>query len=433
MQHNFQFSNLLAASYRGGSVEFGPDGNSLLAPNGNRAALLDLVHGRSLTLQPENRRNVALLTLSPDARLLLSIDDQGHSLLINFAAATVLQRVNFRKKVQHAAWSPDSKWLAVGVGRYLQLWKAPSLESGWVFVKYRTLGGHRGDIFKLCWSGDSKYVLTGAEDMQVRLYSVYDGEVVTTTTTAMEGKQEVSRDEGEKRSREEMGGEESESSGSEEEEILEEEFEELSDLENLPEMESESEEEKSSSESSAEEGRAPDVGAKTGGQGDATIEQTTAARRLGRIVPLSGQKGKTTFGGFKPMIFAELRQPVRGAYFSEDKKTVFCVCKDGVVATWRFNLEEKTSLEEKIDWEKDFVKKDVDVLRQPGSWTCASKAFMNLPVTFFSLDSFSPLQRQFSLGEFPSSFFKTLIKTRLPNKFGTILSLVPTTSVHDPI
>ncbi|CAD7946834.1 unnamed protein product [Amoebophrya sp. A25] len=151
-------------------------------------------------------------------------------------------------------------------------------------------------------------------------------------------------------------------------------------------------------------------------------------KRLGRLGKLLGHKASKSYGGFKPVIFAELRQAVRGSFFSENKEHVICVCKDGVVATWRFKVDEaalsssksKTRVDEAslddFDWNKhekkengeeeehlqigtaasasfsaflarsrDAIKTkktydpENDILLKPGEWTCASKVFMNLP------------------------------------------------------
>eukprot|EP00913_Durusdinium_trenchii_P002718 g2515.t2 len=65
--------------------------------------------GQCVTLEPENREDVALLALTQDGRLLLSIDVSGHALLINFEA---LDAVRLGAK---------GDWLAVGSGAVGQL------------------------------------------------------------------------------------------------------------------------------------------------------------------------------------------------------------------------------------------------------------------------------------------------------------------------
>eukprot|EP00392_Amoebophrya_sp_AT5.2_P012167 g12262.t1 len=303
---SYRFQNLLGTTYQNGSLAFTPDGNCLLKPSGNRTQVLDLKHSRSLTLSPENRKNIKILSLSPDSKLLLSIDVEGHGLLVNFAKGSILHRMNFGSKaagaiagreqtsVRHAAWSPDSQFLAVSHGRLLQLWRTPRVENGWAFEKYRVMGGHRDDIRKISWSSDSRYILSAGEDNQVRLYSVYDG-----------GKVAMKEEPGGAAAGELLGAAATGAT--------------------------------SGSDKTRKRKR---LGEKREGEEQTNMRGTgDGVQFIGRLGKLCGEKGKRTYGGFKPEVFAENRQPVRGAYFSQNKEHVFIVSKDGVVQTWRFVVD----------------------------------------------------------------------------------------------
>jgi len=169
---NYGFHNLLGSTYKGGSVIFSGDGNTVLSPVGNRVNVVDLVHNRSLTLEPENRKDIAILALTKDSRLLMSIDVDGYGLLINFTKGSVLNRINFKDKVKAVRWSPDDQWIAIGVGRHLQIWQAPRLETGWKLNLHRTLGGHLDDITSIEWSNDNKFIVTSGDDVQARVWSI---------------------------------------------------------------------------------------------------------------------------------------------------------------------------------------------------------------------------------------------------------------------
>lgn len=117
--------------YRQGNVLFTPDGNSLLSPVGNRVtvAVFDLVKfvgtflflllsdtltclvrsNKSITLPFENSKNIAVTALSPDARLLLSVDDDGRAVLVHFRRGVVLHHIHFNKPVKDVQFSPDGK------------------------------------------------------------------------------------------------------------------------------------------------------------------------------------------------------------------------------------------------------------------------------------------------------------------------------------
>mmetsp|Transcript_57770 Transcript_57770/g.161155 ORF Transcript_57770/g.161155 Transcript_57770/m.161155 type:complete len:1040 (-) Transcript_57770:236-3355(-) len=169
---SYRFSNLLGATYQGGTVQFSPDGNTLLSPLGNRVNTTDLVQGRCATLPPQNRRDIGIVALSPDCRLLLSIDCTGHALLVNYLRGCILHQIGFKGHVQCAKWSPNSNWLAVARDRKLMIWRAPTIQLGWQFVMHKTMTGHLDDIVDLDWSPDSQFITTCSKDMTVRLYSV---------------------------------------------------------------------------------------------------------------------------------------------------------------------------------------------------------------------------------------------------------------------
>ncbi|CAJ1429160.1 unnamed protein product, partial [Effrenium voratum] len=169
---SYRFTNLLGATYRGGSLEFTPDGNVLLSPVGNRICGVDLVQGRTVTLEPENREDVAVLALTQDARLLLSIDVSGHALLINFVRCSILTRINFKGRVHSAKWSPDGKWLVVSHGRKTMLWRSPTVELGWQFVKDKVLASHHDDVVDYAWASNSQFFASCSKDGSVRVWSV---------------------------------------------------------------------------------------------------------------------------------------------------------------------------------------------------------------------------------------------------------------------
>jgi hypothetical protein len=59
--------------------------------------------------------------LSPNGQLLLSIDVEGRALLVVRPRRVLLHHFTFKAPVGAAAFSPDGKYLAVGVGKLLQV------------------------------------------------------------------------------------------------------------------------------------------------------------------------------------------------------------------------------------------------------------------------------------------------------------------------
>ena len=118
---NYKFNNLCGTVYRQGNLVFSTDGNALYSAVGNRIACFDLVRSRSFTFPFEARRNISRLALSPDGAILLAVDDEGHLLLANVARRVVVAHLNLKRKVADVAFSPDGRYVAFAVGRFVQV------------------------------------------------------------------------------------------------------------------------------------------------------------------------------------------------------------------------------------------------------------------------------------------------------------------------
>jgi periodic tryptophan protein 2 len=111
--------------------------------------------------------------VSHDSRLLIAVDEDGHSLLINLKRAIVLYRFNFKAPVRALHFSPDDRFIAVSHKNKIQVWHTPGVKRVFSpFVHYRTYGGHHGDVLSISWSPCSKFFLTSAKDLSVRLWSL---------------------------------------------------------------------------------------------------------------------------------------------------------------------------------------------------------------------------------------------------------------------
>lgn len=193
--------------YKQGTVEFTPDGNSLLSPVGNRITVFDLVkfvpsflehcvifnfyiftHGASQnrilyfllifpfshsshTLPFETRKDITRLAVSPDGILLLVVDEDGHATLVNLIKRVVLAAFNFKEKVYAVAFSPNGKYFAVNHGKHIHLWKTPGLQKEFApFVFHREIPGHFDRITTIEWSDDGRWILSGSRDLTVQLH-----------------------------------------------------------------------------------------------------------------------------------------------------------------------------------------------------------------------------------------------------------------------
>lgn len=175
MKSDLQLSNLLGTVYREGNLVFTSDGTTLLSPVGNRVTAFDLAKNSSYTFNYEHRKNIARITLNPQNTLMLSVDTDGRSILVNLKARTVLHHFNFRDKVEDIKFSPCGLYFAVASSRFVQLWKTPSSGEDRQFapfVKYKTYAGHYADVVNVTWSRDSRFILSASKDLTTRIWSL---------------------------------------------------------------------------------------------------------------------------------------------------------------------------------------------------------------------------------------------------------------------
>ncbi len=85
------------------------------------ALQVDLTQSTSCTLPFESLRQLRTICVSPDGTLLLAVDVDGRSLLINRRRRTLLHHFTFKHPVAMAKFSPNGKFIACAVGRLLQV------------------------------------------------------------------------------------------------------------------------------------------------------------------------------------------------------------------------------------------------------------------------------------------------------------------------
>ncbi|PVU89544.1 hypothetical protein BB559_005050 [Furculomyces boomerangus] len=172
MKLDFKFSNLCGSAYKQGNLIFTPDGNCVLSPVGNRVTMFDLVNSKSETFPFEARKNIVYMALSPNSQLLLTIDEDGRALLVNFVRRVVIHHFNFKGSARVAEFSPDGMFVAVAVGKRVEVWKTPKLNKEFTpFVLHRKYSGHYDDITHISWFWDSRFFLTSSKDLTSKIFS----------------------------------------------------------------------------------------------------------------------------------------------------------------------------------------------------------------------------------------------------------------------
>jgi len=189
MKFNYKLKRLCGAYYgyplstettggtqwSGSNIVYDSSGNLLISAVSNRIQVLDLRSHTVRTLPVEARSNIRCLALSPDDALLIAVDVKDYALLINFRRGIALHRLHFKKKVRQVKFSPDGNYIAVTLGKHVQIWCAPNhLRKEFApLVLHRTYTGQADDVTCLSWSSDSTVIAAGSRDCSVRIWTVH--------------------------------------------------------------------------------------------------------------------------------------------------------------------------------------------------------------------------------------------------------------------
>ena len=116
------------------------------------------------------------MVLSPDGKILITVDVDGFALIINYQKQVVIAHFNFRDHVTALTFTPDSKFFAVATGKKLKIFESPDVTHKTfsplvLYKKYANL--HSDDITGISWSTDSRLFLTYSEDLTVKMMSLH--------------------------------------------------------------------------------------------------------------------------------------------------------------------------------------------------------------------------------------------------------------------
>jgi periodic tryptophan protein 2 len=140
---------------------------------GNRVTVFDLENSKSVTLPFENGRNISCVALSPNGKVLITVDEEGRALLINYKRGSVLSRFNFKSKITCISFSPCGQFFAASHGKNVQIWGTPSLQREYApFVLHRTFAGHFDEVLCIDWAADGSHLISGSRDLTARIVSL---------------------------------------------------------------------------------------------------------------------------------------------------------------------------------------------------------------------------------------------------------------------
>ena len=116
---------------------------------------------------------------------MIAVDVDGKAMFINLKRRVVLYRFSFEKPIQDICFSPDDSLIAVAIDRTFQLWHTPTEERHFApMEKYLEVGHHFDTVTSIKWSADGEYIVTGCNDMNVRISSVHKHEDFIPVTLA---------------------------------------------------------------------------------------------------------------------------------------------------------------------------------------------------------------------------------------------------------
>ncbi|QDZ19435.1 WD40 repeat domain-containing protein [Chloropicon primus] len=172
---NFGFNNLLGSPYRGGNACFDGDGNdtSLYVGVGNRVAKTNLATTVTTVLKFEAESDIERIALRPDGRVLAVVDKLARLSLLNTSQNVVLHKLTLKGECRCMEYSPCGRYLAVGVGKVLQVWDC-SVDMKKTFAPLRLHvqhGSAHDDLTTISWNSEGTYLACGSRDLGVHVFS----------------------------------------------------------------------------------------------------------------------------------------------------------------------------------------------------------------------------------------------------------------------
>ncbi|XP_046852347.1 periodic tryptophan protein 2 homolog isoform X2 [Xenia sp. Carnegie-2017] len=173
MKFSYKFSNLIGTVYTKGNLLFSSNGDRVLSPVGNRVSIFDLKRNKTTTLPFENGKNIKCMALSPNDQLLITIDEDGKSILSSLQSFATLHYFTFKTVVYDIKFSPNGRFFAVTIGMKMQVWITPGRCKEFAPVTlHRTYTGQYDNTICIDWSSDSKFIVVGSKDMTARIFSI---------------------------------------------------------------------------------------------------------------------------------------------------------------------------------------------------------------------------------------------------------------------
>lgn len=124
---SYELNNICGSFYKDGNILFSPKKNVLFTAVNNRIKATDLETNLTQVLHCEARSDIKILSISPDSKILIAVDSEGYSIIINLITFKTISHFNFKSRVTSMQFSPNGIFLAVACNESLRIFEAPSL------------------------------------------------------------------------------------------------------------------------------------------------------------------------------------------------------------------------------------------------------------------------------------------------------------------
>ncbi|KAL3068399.1 hypothetical protein niasHT_030690 [Heterodera trifolii] len=175
MNINYQFSDIIGTVYKNGQVKFMPDGNVLLSPVGNRIKTLDLKRNSSCSLATQLRSNITHFDINFAGTHAFVMTETGHGFYLNLFSDTVLHQQLFSERVRALKFSPDGRFIAIGVAGFVHVYSIVPFHRVQFnpFIRVNKFKHSADRVNSLDWSDDGRLIIAGGENRVVKVFAAF--------------------------------------------------------------------------------------------------------------------------------------------------------------------------------------------------------------------------------------------------------------------
>lgn len=170
---NFQLLDIIGSYYTNGPVKFMPDGHHLISSNGNKLKFMDLKRNVSCTSKLELRSNISNFAINSAGTHIFIADETRHCAYVNLSNDTILHSFFVPDNIGALSFSPDNKFIAIGVGGFVKVYSIAVLTKMQFnpFLLVNKFQHSTEKINSIDWSFDGRLIVVGGQNHMVKIFS----------------------------------------------------------------------------------------------------------------------------------------------------------------------------------------------------------------------------------------------------------------------